>query len=177
MDSHTRDSHKVSPHTVVPIEALVEDYYQDFNFNYSNKTPKAAAPQIVSNKTRQYPDPPPEILGRFRYSIFVITTYVGIGNCAFFCCLPLLAFEEIFRAMGYIRPASCICACIHVPIATCCLCPCILCRVRKKFRTKRKIQGSGIVDLLLSLGLCCCVASQLLSEARAILLEKQRAAS
>ena len=140
----------------------------------SNVNNPVKEPKLTSNKSRDYPDPPPERIGRFRYSLFTIFTYVGLGNCVFFCCLPLLAFENIFRAMGYRTPLSFLCAASHVSTATFCLCPCILCKVRRKFRKKRNIRGNAILDLILSLLLCFCVATQLLTEARAVIIEKKR---
>lgn len=140
--------------------------------NTSN-TERGAEPELCSNKKREYPTPPPERIGRFRYSLFVMGTYVGLGNCVFFCCLPLLGFENIFRAMGYPQPISLLCAASHVPIATFCMCPCILCKVRRQFRKKRGINGNFILDCLLSCLLCFCVATQLLTEARAVIIDKR----
>ncbi|VDM31992.1 unnamed protein product [Hydatigera taeniaeformis] len=134
---------------------------------------KGTESELSSHRKREYPSPPPERIGRFRYSLFVMGTYVGLGNCVFFCCLPLLAFENIFRAMGYPQPISFLCATCHVPIATFCMCPCILCKVRRQFRKKRKIKGSFILDCLLSCLMCCCVATQLLTEARAVIIDKR----
>ena len=131
-------------------------------------------PKLTTNKGRDYPDPPPERGGRFRYSLFVIFTYVGLGNCLFFCCLPLLGFENIYRAMGYPQPISYLCAMFKVSTATFCMCPCVLCKVRRKFRKKRHIGGNFLLDLILSCFLCYCVATQLLTEARAVIIEKKR---
>ncbi|KAM3185568.1 hypothetical protein ACTXT7_006078 [Hymenolepis weldensis] len=83
----------------------------------SNISNRADQPELAKNK-REYPTPPPQRPGRFRYSLFVITTYVGFGNCVFFCCLPLLAVENIFRGMGYHMPLSLLCAVLNVPVAT-----------------------------------------------------------
>ncbi|EUB58317.1 hypothetical protein EGR_06844 [Echinococcus granulosus] len=134
-------------------------------------------PELSSHKKREYPPPPPERIGRFRYSLFVIGTYVGLGNCIFFCCLPLLGFENIFRAMGYPQPISLLCAACHMPVATFCMCSCVLCKVRRQFRKKRGINGSFILDCLLSCLLCCCVATQLLTEARAVIIDRKNGVS
>uniref|UniRef100_A0A5K3FB07 G-protein coupled receptors family 1 profile domain-containing protein n=1 Tax=Mesocestoides corti TaxID=53468 RepID=A0A5K3FB07_MESCO len=157
----------------VPYTSIAIETHEIDNFVLAISSNNSKEPQLASNKSRTYPEPPPETPGRFRYSLFVITTYVGLGNCAFFCCLPLLAFENIFRAMGYVPPFSFLCAGLHVPIATCCLCPCVLCKVRRMFRKKRKIGGNALVDCVLSCGLCFCVATQLLTEARAVLLDRR----
>ncbi|CDS41605.1 protein of unknown function Cys rich [Echinococcus multilocularis] len=138
---------------------------------------KGTKPKLSSHKKREYPPPPPERIGRFRYSLFVIGTYVGLGNCIFFCCLPLLGFENIFRAMGYPQPISFLCAACHMPVATFCMCSCVLCKVRRQFRKKRGINGSFILDCLLSCLLCCCVATQLLTEARAVIIDKKNGVS
>ncbi|VDL60129.1 unnamed protein product [Hymenolepis diminuta] len=139
----------------------------------SNVSNRADQPELAKNK-REYPTPPPQRPGRFRYSLFVITTYVGFGNCAFFCCLPLLAVENIFRGMGYHMPLSLLCAALNVPVATLCMCPCVLTKLRRKFRKKRKIRGSCLMDCFLSFTLFFCVAAQLLTEARGVIIDRKR---
>ncbi|KAM7532536.1 hypothetical protein Aperf_G00000132098 [Anoplocephala perfoliata] len=138
--------------------------------NTSNRADKA---ELAKNK-REYPTPPPLRPGRFRYSLFVIKTYVGLGNCAFLFCLPLLGVENIFRGMGYHMPISLLCAMCHLPIATLCMCPCVLTKLRHKFRKKRHINGSCLVDCLLSFALFCCVAAQLITEARGVIIDRKR---
>ncbi|VDO08268.1 unnamed protein product [Rodentolepis nana] len=129
----------------------------------SNVSNRAKQPELAKNK-REYPTPPPLRPNRFRYSLFVITTYVGFGN----------SVENIFRGMGYHMPISLLCAVMNVPTATLCMCPCVLTKLRRKFRKKNDIKGSCLMDCFLSFTLFCCVAAQLLTEARGVIIDRKR---
>ncbi|VDM02415.1 unnamed protein product [Schistocephalus solidus] len=145
------------PHTCVRIE-------DELGYLTNNASVNLDGPQV------KYPQPPPRRPGKFRYSLFSLFSYVGMGNCCFFCLFSLLGFEEIMRAIGYIPPFSFYFGLTHVPLA--CFCgPCAMCNLRRKFRKKWKIRGNILLDFIFSLFFCCCVASQLLNESRAILLE------
>lgn len=149
-------------HTLITIE---DDELDDKNNCAENE-------EAELERKVEYPEPPPEKPGKFRYPLWVIFSYVGCGNCIFFCCLSLLAFEEIWRAMGYFPPFTYLCAATKTPMLCCCS-PCIICGMRHKFRKKRKIKGNCILDFLFSMLCCCCVFSQLITEARAVILDKK----
>nr|VZI21739.1 unnamed protein product [Spirometra erinaceieuropaei] len=144
------------PHTCVRIEDEL-DYFN------SNASVNLDGPQV------KYPEPPPRRPGKFRYSLFSLFSYVGMGNCCFFCLFSLLGFEEIMRALGYIPPFSLYFGLSQIPFTLFCG-PFAMCNLRRKFRKKWKIRGNILLDFIFSLFCCCCVASQLLNESRAILL-------
>ncbi|VDN22053.1 unnamed protein product [Dibothriocephalus latus] len=146
-------------HTCVRIE-------YDLGYLNSNVHASLDGPEI------KYPEPPPKRPGKFRYSLFSLFSYVGMGNCCFFCLFSLLGFEEIMRVLGYIPPFSFWFGLMQIP-ASCFCGPCVMCNLRRKFRKKWDVRGNILLDFIFSLFCCCCVANQLLNESRAIIITKE----